>query len=357
MSVVSSWRVEQRSQLLSFVWLSVWSALLTLFTLTLFRFWQRTLFRRKLWGETRINDEPLEYLGKGWELFVGFLLAVLVLGLPPAIGLFLVQQYLGPIWVAVVIVALNLLIYVLVGVAIFLARRYQLSRTMWRGVRFRQTGSAWAYGFAAFGYGILTALTLGWFGPAARLRLARRMWKGVYYGDMPFSWSENPEGRKEPVYLSFALSWFGMLLPFAGLVAAVISLGLIPKPEEGLNHAKLAAFYGLTLGCTLIYLLLAAWHEAVMLRRVTQAISIGTVQLRSRFNTWNYVGLVLAGVLITVCTLGLGTLAILMLMWRTVANRLELDGALDIGAIQQAEGRGPRTGEGLADAFDLGGGF
>jgi len=357
MAVVNSWRVEQRSRLLSFVWLSVWTSLLTFITLTLFRFWQRTMFRRKLWGETAINDEPLEYIGKGSELFFGFLIALAVLGLPPAIGFFLIQQYLGPIWVGVFGFFLYLLASVLIGVAIFLARRYQLSRTMWRGVRFRQTGSAWAYGFAAIGYGILTGLTLGWFGPVARLRLARRMWKDVLYGDMPFSWDEDPPGPKQPVYLSFALSWFGLVLPYAGFVAAVISLGLLPQPTDGFDVAKFAIVYAMAIGFVLIYLIFAAWHEAVMTRRVTQAISIGTVRLRSHFSTWDYLGVAFGGLVISIFTLGLGVLAAPMLMWRTVANRLELGGALDIEAIQQAEGRGPRTGEGLADAFDLSGGF
>lgn len=357
MAVVSSWRVEQRSKLLSFVWLGVWTNLVTLLTLTLFRFWQRTLFRRKLWGETTINDEPLEYIGKGSELFFGFLIALLVLGLPPALGFFLIQQFLGPIWVGVYVSVLYLFLFVLIGVAIFLARRYQLSRTMWRGVRFRQTGSAWAYSFAAIGYGILTGLTFGWFGPVARLRLARRMWKDVLYGDMPFSWDEEPPGPKEPVYLSFALSWFGFVLPYIGLIVAIIALRFNPTPEAGFDIAKLGAVYAIAFGFGIVYLLFAAWHEAVMFRRVTQSLSIGTVRLRSHFSTWDYLGAAFGGVLITVLTLGFGFMAAQMLLWRTVANRLELEGALDIDAIQQAEGRGPRTGEGLADAFDLSGGF
>lgn len=357
MAVVGSWRLEQRSKVLSFVWLSIWTSLLTLVTVTLFRFWQRTFFRRKLWGETFVNDEPIEYIGKGLELFLGFLLAIVIMGLPPAIGLFLIQQFFGPFAVTIAAVALYALLLVLIGVAIFLARRYQLSRTMWRGVRFRQTGSAWAYGFSVIGYGILTGLTLGWFGPVARLRLARRMWKDVRYGDMPFGWDEDPSGPKEPVYASFALSWFGAVLLYVGLFGGIIALGIAPSPEDGFDAARYGLLYALALGAGLLYLLFAAWHEAVMLRRVTQAISIGTVRLRSHFSTWDYLGVAFGGVLLTLLTLGLGYLAAQMLMWRTVASRLELEGALDIDAIQQAEGRGPRTGEGLADAFDLSGGF
>ena len=41
--------------------------------------------------------------------------------------------------------------------ALFRARRYRLTRTIWRGVRFWMTGSGWNYAFRWLGWGCLAA--------------------------------------------------------------------------------------------------------------------------------------------------------------------------------------------------------
>ncbi len=45
--------------------------------------------------------------------------------------------------------------------AIYRARRYRLTRTVWRGVRFWMTGSGWIYALRASLWGLLVILTLG----------------------------------------------------------------------------------------------------------------------------------------------------------------------------------------------------
>ena len=166
--------VRNTSKISTMLWIGFYTILLNIVTLTVFRFWGRTHFRRRLWADTEVAGEPLEYAGKGVELFIGFVLAIFTLMAPTVGGLFLAQLLLGPEALVGFAIPLYLLLFVLIGVAIFLARRYHLSRTRLRGIRFAQIGSAWGYGFAAFGYGILTGVTLGWFGPAARIRLSRR---------------------------------------------------------------------------------------------------------------------------------------------------------------------------------------
>jgi hypothetical protein len=43
-----------------------------------------------------------------------------------------------------------------------------------------------------------------------------------------------------------------------------------------------------------------------------------------------------------------------MRLWRYLLSRLEADGEIDIAAIRQNADKGPKSGEGLADAFDIG---
>jgi hypothetical protein len=81
-AVGQSVRIEQRAVLSSFLGLSLKNGPLNLVTLTLYRFWGKTEVRRRVWRSTFLNDEPFEYTGRGVELFVGFLLALLLVGGP-----------------------------------------------------------------------------------------------------------------------------------------------------------------------------------------------------------------------------------------------------------------------------------
>jgi len=51
----------------------------TVLTLGIFRFWAITRIRRYLWSRTRFQGERFEYTGTGGELFIGVLLAILML--------------------------------------------------------------------------------------------------------------------------------------------------------------------------------------------------------------------------------------------------------------------------------------
>lgn len=385
------WRIEQGSKILPFLWLGFWTSLLMLPTLTLFRFWTRTFFRRRLWSETRINDEPLEYTGKGWELLAGYLmvfgflwhavvLVVFWLLVVVVIAVLLAALVGGgwvvngaiedlfqdPAWTAmlssvVLIVALLIysfvlvLVYAAMNAAIFLVRRYRFSRTSWRGIRLRQGGSALGYAMAAIGYGLLTVITFGWYGPAAQLRLERRLWNQATFGDRPFRWEEAPEGKKEPVYQSFAVFWIGGVLLYFGMIATLFCLGLMDTSAVS-DPARVVKLYGVTIGFGILIALAGAWHFAVMIRRVTRSIRIDGVEMHSRFSTWNLIGLLLTNLLLVVFTLGFGALAAQMRGWRAIAQTLDVEGELDVATIGQTE-RGPRSGEGLADAFDLSGGI
>ena len=51
--------------------LFIFTGLLELLTLRLYRFWGRTAVRRHLWAAIQIGNEPLEYTGAARELLSG----------------------------------------------------------------------------------------------------------------------------------------------------------------------------------------------------------------------------------------------------------------------------------------------
>lgn len=352
--------VGNRSSISTMLWIGFYTTLLNILTLTIFRFWGRTHFRRRLWTDTHIGADSLEYTGRGVELFIGFLIAIFTLMLP-FVGVIVASQFLiGPdTWyLAVVPVAAYLALFVVIGLAIFLARRYHLSRTRYRGMRFAQTGSAIGYGFAAFGYGLLTALTLGWFGPEARIRLSRRMWSMAYFGSERFRFVDNEDALNEPVYLSFAVAWFGGILAYIGWIAwFAISAGGLGDgefdPAQTQDVEFIAKLYLSFIPALVIMGLALAWHEAVMIRRIVKSLEVGGLRLSSRISTIDIIELTITNLLLVIFTLGIGYMAVQMRVWKRIANRIELEGDIDFAAIKQNEDEAPRQGEGLADGLDL----
>src|SRR6185312_17425116 len=68
--------------------------------------------------------------------------------------------------------------------AIYRARRYRLTRTIYRGLRFHQEGSAWGYAFRAVAWWMLTALTFGLAYPFQVASLERYKMRNTYYGNL-----------------------------------------------------------------------------------------------------------------------------------------------------------------------------
>jgi uncharacterized membrane protein YjgN (DUF898 family) len=346
--------VANASRMGAMLWIGFYTFLLNIVTLTIFRFWGRTHFRRRLWADTRIGGEPLEYTGRGLELFLGFIIAIFTLMIPTIAALFGAQLLLGPEAMIAVVIPIYLLLFVIIGVAIFLARRYHLSRTTYRGVRFGQTGSAWGYGFAAFGYGILTVLTLGWFSPAAQIRLSRRMWSNAWYGGVKFKFEDTDEAKKEPVYLSFALAWISGIVVYGAWAGWLMSSGV----AEGMDPAApdlraIGLIYASFIPMALLIAIFVAWHFAVITRRITKSLSLDGLAFSSRLSTFDIIELSITNFLLIIFTLGIGLMAAQMRIWKRLANRMVLSGALDFAAIEQSTVDAPKQGEGLADGLDL----
>ncbi|NOX81779.1 MAG: DUF898 domain-containing protein [Alphaproteobacteria bacterium] len=348
-------KVANTSSIGPMLWIGFYTVLLNLVTLTIFRFWGRTHFRRRLWSDTSVGGEPLAYTGRGVELFIGFFIAIFTLMIPFVGAVLAAQILFGPAGAAFVIVPLYLALFVLIGVAIFLARRYHLSRTQLRGIRFAQTGSAWGYGFATFGYGILSGITLGWFGPAARIRLSRKMWSKAYFGNLPFQFEDTPEALAEPVYKSFAVAWVGSVVAYFVWIGIIASSGV----AEGLGDSpaidpKMIAFFYLSaIPLGLLIGIFISWHEAVMIRRIVKSLRVGDLRATSRIGMWDILELSITNTLLIIFTLGFGYMAAQMRLWKRLANRMALDGAIDFDAIRQSEIEAPRQGEGLADGLDI----
>jgi uncharacterized membrane protein YjgN (DUF898 family) len=164
-------------------------AWLELVTVGFYRFWLTTDIRRHLWSNTHIDGDAAEYTGRGRELLIGFLFALAII-VPIYLAYFLVGLE-AERFKAFASFPLLAFFYLFGQFAIYRARRYRLTRTVWRGVRFWMTGSGWAYSARAALWGLLMLLTLGLILPWRDAALERYKMRNSYYGDLQGSF----EGR------------------------------------------------------------------------------------------------------------------------------------------------------------------
>ena len=165
-----------------FLGLLVKGALLQLVTFGFYRFWLNTDLRRHLWSSTAVDGDALEYTGRGRELLIGFLFALAIIG--PVFFIYFLVGIEAERAKAFLSLPLYLFLYFFGQFAIYRARRYRLTRTIWRGVRFWMQGSGLAYAWRSFLWALLVGVTLGLALPWREAALERYKMKHTYYGDL-----------------------------------------------------------------------------------------------------------------------------------------------------------------------------
>ena len=182
-------------------------AALELVTVGFYRFWLATDIRRHLWSNTVIDGDAAEYTGRARELLIGFLVAMAII--VPIYLAYFIAGLEAERFKAFASIPLVLFFYVFGQFAIYRARRYRLTRTVWRGVRFWMSGSGWAYAGLSLLWGLGVIFTLGLLLPWREAALERYKMRHSYYGDL--------QGRFEGRGWEFFKRgwWLWLLAPFS----------------------------------------------------------------------------------------------------------------------------------------------
>jgi uncharacterized membrane protein YjgN (DUF898 family) len=377
----------------------VWRGqLLTILTLGIYRFWYRTQLRRWYWRNTIVDGDGLEYRGTPRELLIGFLIALAVtlpLYFAGALGaLFLASETAGNILTMAGLAVLA----VLAQYGAYRSRRFRLSRTLWRGVRFDQKGSAWGYAARSAAWGLAAVATA-----FLLLPLFRRALESMKIGNTLFGSAEGcfraPGGH-------LMAMWFPIWLIVGGLSAgALYWLGVAGGQEDGSLLQEDAAVTGLALAAAAILAFCIGWpaYRASEFRRFAAGSSIGPVSFQSDLSAWALYGIYLRFGLVTIALLAVGAAIALKLIgvalfsirtagpdsapgtvviavaavaylvgvyvfmslkelmlnrpfWRSAAGSITVFGLDRVdGIVARPVADEAATGEGLADAIDFGG--
>jgi uncharacterized membrane protein YjgN (DUF898 family) len=367
-----------------FAWMLLRGYLLTAITLGVYRFWLTTAKRRYYWSNTVIDGDPLEYTGNALQLLVGFLFA-LAFFLPIYLTSFIVSTQVGTV-ILIGYGVLFALLWFFIGYAQYRGRDFRLSRTLWRGIRFDQRGSAMAYAVRRFLWSLLTIVTAGLAYPFMSADLWRYRYTHTWFGDRQVTFT----GTWRTVAGPFYRAWFGVAAIAAvtvGLAASGLSYLFSLGPLFTLVVAALAFCYwrareatrmfsSIQLGQTRVDVSVRARSLfgqyaaygvlAVITLAVVSGVGIGlaqgllnagTADMRSLLTGGGWTGavLVVGGYL-----LGFGTLSLLAETildfgyWKAVAGSARLLEPEHLSSVRAGAEDTSVVGEGLADALNVG---
>ncbi len=374
--------------------------LLTFVTAGIYRFWAKTRVRRYFLSRASFLGDRLEYTGTGKELFLGFLIVLAIL-IPVSMAYqFASNATVGTSAFAAVQVGYFLMFYFLFYVATYRARRYRLSRTMWRGIRGGQTGSAMLYAVHGMIWSTITVLTLGLAYPVMRLKLQAYTTDRMSFGNRTFSF----DGGIGPLIGAWLLPWLGLVIaatPFALLLMDIDFAALTTE-----NAAKLpemtgtrGAFGILIVVGLAIFVLTQFWYRAAEVRHFAASTEFDELRFDSSLSGFNvfwpyfFYGLLLillwAGAIAIIASIvtaaavsggvqgnetakmlgsfagGFAVLVVFVIggtlkpiivhnrLFRAFCHTLTLQGSFSPDRLLQSQLNIPQRGEGLADALDV----
>lgn len=385
------------------------NVLLNIVTIGIFRFWGKTRVRRFFWSNIVIGGEPLEYTGRGVELLIGFLIVLAVL-IPLSLAAAGLRQLLGIGKTLPVVDLLYFAVFLfLVQFAVFRVWRYRLTRTLWRGIRFGLDGSAFPYAVRAFGWWIVRILTLGIIHPWANVNLMRYKVRRMRFGDTNFDFDGSGKELIGPWLIAWGVPVLTFLVTIAISLLVAIGVSLLraeggsePTQEEliRLGVQVGGVSFPIVVGIAVVaFFLTFIWYRVRELRYFASCTRFGDATLASTakarrivlpmllagvilmavfllfiavvagvvsalissdsanamavraFAPLVSIAIALAGLLLTpIVTYPTVVFSIIRHVWRTlsVSDARAFEGAV------QATGEGPKFGEGLADAFDVG---
>lgn len=281
--------------------------LLTLVTLGIYNFWGKVKVRRYLLSQTEFDGDRFAYHGTGKELLTGYLKAILVFGV--VFGLAGLLAVLNPLFLLVSPILAYAISLVITAIATVGARRYRLSRTSWRGIRFSFRARTGDFIKLFFAGSLLSTITLGLYYPIFATRRYDFLTSRSYFGNQKFYF----DGRGKDLFGRYVLTLL-LTIPTLGLCWFWF---LARKRNYFWDHTSIAtaSFHSAVTGKDLFLLYLVN----LLLLVITGGLAWPWVKVRSIRFTFTY---------------------------------LTLEGPMELAGILQEAQVAPATGEGLAGLLD-----
>ena len=285
--------------------------LLTVITLGFYYPWAKAKVLQYVYGSSSLNNDAFSFHGTGKEMFKGFIKAMLIFITLYAI-LFLFIHLQMPV---VGLLVFYVLILAFIPLAIHGSYRYRMSRTSWRGIRFGYRGDRNEFIALFFKNLLFTILTLGIYGAWMTINIRKYVLSNIRFGNIKFK------------YVGDGGDYF--LLNLKGYFLTIFTLGIY-----------------------------SFWWQRDIFEYFVNNLSLENndqkIKLKSIATGGDFFSLIFVNMLIILFTLGLGYAWAMTRTLEFVANKIQLEGDIDLNTIAQTEENyKDATGEDMSDMLDL----
>ena len=177
------------------------------------------------------------------------------------------------------------IVWYLMGYAIYRARDFRLSRTLWRGIRFDLRGNAFMYGLRRFFWSILNIVSLGLAYPWMGSSLWRYRWNNTWYGDRKFDIAGNWKTIAGPYYSAYFLNVLAIGATVLWIVSTkdLFTVGTVIVPGP-IGIALCGA-------CVLVLSFSLAFYRTRVTSGMLSTVSVGDAKLSVKIGTGALFGL------------------------------------------------------------------
>ncbi len=319
-----------------------------------------------------LDGDRFEYTGTGGELLKGFLKAIplYLIAIIPFIAVSIMTTGKeGPenLWI---LPAYLPLIYFF-PLAYYAARRYRLSRTTWRGIRFHLTGSAISYANFAMLRLLLNVISLGILTPYSVAFMHKYIVERMVFGNIQAGFNIKAINCKKLIWLNITAVALFIIYPLIAVFIAYLfgAQDLHGSPEiygpELLKEAeKGKELPGFLLALSIsIVVMLPIWvmiqmqYAAELLRGKINGMIIGDIRFKCTITAWDLFKFHSINALITIGTFGWGACFVIKRRMTFLTKYVRIGGDLNSQIIRQAAEQKAGIGEGIDDIFDFDTGF
>jgi uncharacterized membrane protein YjgN (DUF898 family) len=285
--------------------------ILTVITLGFYYPWAKVNLLKYMYESTTFNDDEFEFKGTGKEMFIGFLkVIVLFAAFAGILYLFLIS---GMILVGIIVFYLCFI--AVIPLAIHGSYRYRLSRSSWRGIRFRYDGNRNIFILSFFKWIFFTIISLGIYGPWFTMNIRNYVVNNIRLGSLRF------------VYNGNGFDYFILILK--GYLLSIITLGIY-------------SFW---------------WIKdlfAFSIENLSMEHEGKKINLRSTMTAGDVFKLIISSYLMLIFTLGIAYAWVVTRALRIVYSKIEMQGDINLDhLVQQADDYNDAAGDDMSDFLNL----
>lgn len=245
----------------------------------------------------------------------------------------------------------------LIGVAIYSAHKYRLSRTQWRGIRGSLNGSKWKYGWTMFWTTILVIFSLGLAAPWQSIKLQKILTDETHFGETPMSF----HGKTSDIFKYYIVPWVAFLAGlgvlyllieplFTQLMALQLSGAPVDPTKLLIIQFKMLGYY---IGFILVMSVIYAWYQSKFYNYVAEKTQFSNGAFELKTTGPGIMWLVISNFFIVALSLGILAPVATARFFGYIVGNLSFNGNVDLAAIEQSQQPLSKTGEGLAEGFDV----